>query len=216
MRSEEGLFAALIEEPVEPSIEEMLPPSPRRRVHERIALKIREFAGVPLDQPLDPWKLAPFLKLRLIDIRAVEGLSPESRRVLLGSNGRTWSGGATRPLPDGSRLVFLNPNHSRERRAATLMEEISHVILGHSPSKLTQSNDTQLHFRNFNNNQEEVAYSVGAAALVPYFPLKHAVSTGLRSETIARRFGVSRDLVDYRIKVCKLWEEYKQKGRKAG
>ncbi|HXG65474.1 MAG TPA: ImmA/IrrE family metallo-endopeptidase, partial [Blastocatellia bacterium] len=161
-----------------PSLEEMLPPTAKRRIMERIALKIREFAGVPIDLPLNPWKLAPYLKLRVMDVSKIEGLSEESKRVLLGDNGKSWSGGATRPLPDGWRLVFLNPNHTRERQVATLMEEICHVILGHSPTRLMQAEqeESPLHFRNFDENQEEVAYAVGAAALVPYFPLKHAVA----------------------------------------
>ncbi|HXG94393.1 MAG TPA: ImmA/IrrE family metallo-endopeptidase [Blastocatellia bacterium] len=197
--------------------DEMLPPSAKRRVYERIALKIREFAGMPLDQPLDPWKLAPYVKIRVMDLKQIEGLSEESRRTLLDDNGKGWSGGASRPLPDGSRLVFLNPNHTRERQAATLMEEICHVILGHSPTKLMLAAETEaaVNFRNFDKNQEEVAFAVGAAALVPYFSLKHAVSAGLIADRIARRYGVSRDLVEYRIKVCSLWPEYKQKGKQA-
>lgn len=197
------------------SNDEMLPPTAKRRVHERIALKIREFAGVPVDQPLNPWKLAPYFKIRVMNLRDVEGLSQESRKVLLGDSGKSWSGGATRPLPDGSRLVFLNPNHTWERQAATLMEEICHVVLGHSPTRLTLQEQTgkEVHFRNFDENQEEVAYAVGAAALVPYFSLKHAVTAGMAADKIARRFSVSRDLVIYRIKVCRLWAEYNQKGK---
>ena len=193
--------------------DEMLPPTAKRRVYERIALKIREFAATPIDQPLNPWKLAPFVKIRVMDLKAVEGLSDESRSLLLGDNGKSWSGGASRPLPDGWRLVFLNPNHTRERQAATLMEEICHVILGHSPTRLLLSEQTNkgIRFRNFDKNQEEVAYSVGAATLIPYFPLKHAVKAKLSADIIARRFGVSRDLVEYRIKVCRLWSDYKQK-----
>lgn len=194
------------------SIDEMLPPTAKRRVYERIALKVREFAGATIDQPLNPWKLAPFVKIRVMNLKDVEGLSDESRRLLLGDNGKSWSGGASRPLPDGWRLVFLNPNHTRERQAATLMEEICHVILGHSPTRLMLAEETSkgVRFRNFDKNQEEAAYSVGAAALIPYFSLKHAVMAGLTSDKIARHYGVSRDLVEYRIKVCRLWADYKQ------
>ena len=199
-------------------IDNMLPPTAKRRVHERIALKIREFAGVPIDQPLNPWKLAPYVKIRVMNLRDVKGLSEESRRVLLGDSGKSWSGGATRPLPDGSRLVFLNPNHSRERQAATLMEEICHVMLGHSPTRLMlhEQSDKAVNFRNFDENQEEVAFAVGAAALVPYFTLRHAVMSGLSAEKIARRLVVSRVLVEYRIKVCRLWSEYKEISRMPG
>ena len=193
--------------------DEMLPPTAKRRVYERIALKIREFAGAPIDQPLNPWKLAPFVKVHVMNLKDVEGLSDESRRLLLGDNGKSWSGGASRPLPNGWRIVFLNPNHTRERQAATLMEEICHVILGHSPTRLMLAEETNkgIRFRNFDKNQEEVAYSVGAAALIPYFSLKHAVMAGLGSDKIARQYGVSRDLIEYRIKVCRLWSDYKER-----
>ena len=56
------------------------------------------------------------------------------------------------------------------------MEEICHVILGHSPTRLMLAEEaTAVHFRNFDENQEEVAYAVGAAALIPTSSLKHAV-----------------------------------------
>ena len=199
------------------SLEDMLPPTAKRRVHERIALKIREFAGVAIDQNLNPWELAPYCKLQVVNIRDVQGLSESARKQLLRMDGKGWSGGASRPLPNGWRLVFLNPTHGKERQAATLMEEICHVILGHSPTSIrTEHSEDQIKFRDFNENQEEVAYAVGAAALVPFFALKLAVQTGLPANQIARRFAVSRELVEYRIKVCRLWGEYKQQQKKAG
>jgi hypothetical protein len=98
------------------------------------------------------------------------------------------------------------------------LEEICHVILGHSPTRLMlrEDSDASVHFRNFDENQEEVAYAVGAAALIPYFSLKHAVTAGMPADRIARRFAVSRDLVQYRIKVCRLWSEYKEKLKQIG
>jgi hypothetical protein len=199
------------------SFEDLLPPSAKRRVHERIALKIREFAGVAIDQILNPWELAPYVKLKVVNIRDIQGLSEDARKQLLRMDGKGWSGGASRPLPNGWRLVFLNPTHGKERQAATLMEECCHVILGHSPTRLrTEQAGENINFRNFDDNQEEVAYAVGAAALVPFFALKHAVKTGLSSNKIARRFAVSRELVEYRIKVCGLWQEYKQLQKSAG
>lgn len=202
------------DEPAEMAEEALLPPTAKRRIYEKIALKIREFAGVPLDQRLDPWRLAPYLKLRVISIDEVTALSEESRRVLLDDTTRGWSGGASRPLPDGSRLVFLNPNHSRERQAATLMEEVAHVVLGHSPSRIHGEEIQEgrgVRFRDFNEAQEEVAYAVGAAALLPYFSLRLAAEAGLSSEAIAQRFGISKELVDYRLKVCRLWAVYRAK-----
>jgi hypothetical protein len=193
--------------------DQLLPPTAKRRVYERIALKIREFAGVALDHPLDPWQLCAHVKLRIVDIKQLSGLSAETRQLLLTDGTRAWSGATTMPLPDGWRLVFLNPNHSRERQAATLMEEICHIILGHSPSQLMPPIEGQekSRFRNFNQAQEEAAYAIGAAALIPYYVLRMAVERGVSVERIAQKFRVSRELIIYRIKVCRLWPEYKRR-----
>jgi len=202
--------------PTENIEDAFLPPTAKRRIHEKIAIKIREFAGVAPDEALDPWALAPFLKLRVVAVEEIVGLSDESRAILLGDTTKGWSGGASRPLPDGTRLVFLNPNHSRERQAATLMEEVCHVILGHSPSRINgdlpvveDESKQFVRFRDFNEAQEEVAYAVGAAALLPYFSLRLAAFAGTASESIAQRFRVSKELVEYRLKVCRLWSTYR-------
>ena len=191
--------------------EELLPPTAKRKVFERIALAIREFAGSSLEERLDPWRLAPRLKLRVVTLDEISGISPDAMRELLGGDG--WSGGASPPLPDGSRLVFLNPSHSRERQTATLMEEISHVVLHHTPTKIhgiQVAPGEREKFRDFNAAQEEAAYGVGAAALVPYLPLRRATEFGLEPQAVAKHYGVSRALVEYRLKVCRLWATYRE------
>jgi hypothetical protein len=194
-----------------PGEEELLPPTAKRKVFERIGLKIREFAGASLEDRLDPWALAPRLRLRVLSLEDVKGVSRDTLVELLGGDG--WSGGASPPLPDGTRLIFLNPTHSPERQAATLMEEISHVVLGHTPTKIhgvTLADGERERFRDFNAAQEEAAYGVGAAALVPYFPLRRAAEFGLDPQGVARHYGVSKALVEYRLKVCRLWGIYKK------
>jgi Zn-dependent peptidase ImmA (M78 family) len=63
--------------------------------------------------------------------------------------------------------------------------------------------------RDYQAEIEEEAYGTGAAALVPYTALKRFVRQGRTSRDIARHFYVSRALVEYRIKVSRLWDTYK-------
>src|ERR1044072_3677896 len=115
----------------------LLPPSEKRRQFELYALGLRDFAGVKGEQPLDPFALAEFAKFLVVDFAQIEGLSAESREHLLGEGADQWSGGAcSRPLPDGWKLVILNPAHVPQRNRATLMEEVAHVFLGHKPNRL--------------------------------------------------------------------------------
>lgn len=233
----------------------LLPATEKRKQFELRALGLREFAGVTEDQPLDPFALASFARLLVIDFDRIEGLSAESRTHLLGAAADEWSGGAcSRPLPNGWHLVILNPAHGIQRNRATLMEEVAHVFLGHKPNRLAaiidptspsplergsrgrvpgdasgplpqplsqsrggteQSSDPakrakRMLARDYNQTDEEAAYAVGAAALVPFGALRRLVMEGRNSREIARHFRVSRQLAEYRIKVTHLWPEYKR------
>lgn len=203
----------------------LLPPTEKRKQYELRALGLRDFAGVSEDQPLDPFALARFANLMVVDFDRVEGLSPESRSHLLGTAAEEWSGGAcSQPLPNGWRIVILNPAHGIYRNRATLMEEIAHVFLGHEPNRLAvianenggdlsesrRDSQNSIAARDYNKSDEEAAYAVGAAALVPYETLRRLVLEGRTAQEIAGRFRVSRHLAEYRIKVTHLWAEYKR------
>lgn len=193
-----------------------LPPTQKGRHHEIRALGLRQFAGlVRDDQRLDPFRLAAYAKLFVASFDQIEPLlSPETVQHLLGGGKDSWSGGAaSHTLPDGRKLIILNPTHGRNRQNATLMEEICHVFLGHQPSRLAiegRNKDGKIIARDYNHAIEEEAYSTGAAALVPFTSLKRMVESGRTSREIARHFYVSQALVEYRIKVSRLWETYTQ------
>lgn len=192
-----------------------IPPTQKGRHHEILALGLREFAGLRRDdQRLDPFKLASYAKLFVASFDQIEPfLTEETKDHLTGDGKNAWSGGAaSHTLPDGRRLIILNPAHGKNRQNATLMEEICHVFLGHKPSRLaisTKDKDGQIIARDYNESIEEEAYSTGAAALVPYTALRQMVVQGKTSREIARHFNVSRALVEFRIKISRLWDEYK-------
>ncbi len=195
---------------------EILPPTQKGRNYEIKAIGLREFAGLRRDdERLNPFDLAKYANLLVVKFEDIEPfLSAEAKAELLGSSKDKWSGGAcSQTLPSGEKLIILNPTHGANRQNATLMEEICHVFLGHKPSRLaveTRTKDGKVIARDYHAEIEEEAYSVGAAALVPYSALKKFVSQGRTSREIARHFNVSRELVEYRIKISRLWESYKQ------
>lgn len=178
---------------------------------------MREFAGLRRDdERLDPFELARYANLLVASFEQIEPfLTDETKAHLLGAGSDKWSGGAcSQALFDGRKLIVLNPTHGENRQNATLMEEICHVFLGHQPSRLaveTVNKHGKPIARDYREDDEEAAYSVGAAALVPYSALQTMVSHGKTSREIARHFNVSRELVEYRMKVSRLWEDYKTK-----
>jgi len=191
-----------------------LPPTQKRRDYELRALGLRDFARLRDRDAMDPFALARYARLLVVDFEQIQGLTKETREHLLGEGAEKWSGGAcANPLPDGWRLVILNPTHGRRRNCATLMEEICHVFLGHKPNRLAivaQNERGRTVAREYNHADEEAAYSIGAAALVPYGALRSFVLSGKSAGEIGRHFGASRELVEYRIKVTRLWSSYKK------
>ena len=193
-----------------------LPPGEKWRNFELKALGLRDFACVRIDQPLNPFDLARFANLIVVRFEEVEGLSESSRELLLGSASESWSGGAC-TLPNGMKLVILNPNHGRARTNATLMEEICHVFLGHKPNRLsivTKDDRGKVMNRDYRKADEEEAYAVGAAALVPFASLKRMLLQGKSSTEIGFHFRVSTELIEYRMKVTRLWHQHKNLSRK--
>jgi hypothetical protein len=194
-----------------------LPPSKKGRQYEIRAIGLREFAGLRGDdERLNPFELANYAKLLVASFEQIEPfLTEETKLHLLGEGKDKWSGGAcSQALSDGRKLIVLNPTHGENRHNATLMEEICHVFLGHKPSRLAIENVNKQGkpiARDYREADEEAAYSVGAAALVPYAALRRFVEQGKTSREIARHFNVSRELVEYRMKVSRLWDDYKVK-----
>jgi hypothetical protein len=193
-----------------------LPPTQKGRKHEISALGLREFAGLRFDdEPLDPFALAGYANLVVASFDEIKELLSEATiKQLLESGKDDWSGGAaSHKLPDGRRLIILNPTHGRNRHNATLMEEVSHVFLGHKPSRLAIKNtnkEGKSIARDYNVEIEEEAYGTGAAALLPYTAIKRMAGEGKTTAQIARHFNVSRALVEYRLKISRLWDLYKE------
>ena len=92
------------------------------------------------------------------------------------------------------------------------MEEICHVFLGHTPNRLaivTAGKGGRTVARDYEKADEEAAYATGAAALVPFSSLRRFLHQGESASEIAKHFRVSRELVQYRLKVTRLWSLYK-------
>jgi hypothetical protein len=188
-----------------------LPPGEKWRNFELKAIALRDFARARPDVSLNPFELAQFANLMVVEFEQLKGLSERARQHLLGPASESWSGGAC-SLPDGMKLVILNPNHGAARTKATLMEEICHVFLAHQPNRLsvvTKDERGKVMNRDYRKTDEEEAYGVGAAALVPYAALKRLLLQGKTSREIGVHFRVSRELVEYRMKVTHLWREFK-------
>jgi len=195
----------------------LLPFSPRSKTWESAAFALRRLAEIGPHDCLDPWKLAPKLKLAVLDGRvALKSLNERDRQRLLGEDRFSWSGGVyPKPFPDGTCLCILNPTHSKRRNKVTLMEEIAHSYLNHKPSGLRVIEDG-LEVREYNKAQEQEAYGVGAAALIPWLTFFPLVNSGRTIEQLADHYDVTRDLIIYRIKITGAFRVFQARQRVNG
>jgi Zn-dependent peptidase ImmA (M78 family) len=83
------------------------------------------------------------------------------------------------------------------------MEEFFHLWLGHAPTRLRVFANGEAK-RDFDRAVESEAYGSGAAALVPYQPLKAMLEEGQSVRSISDHFLVSQDLLEFRVKISKL------------
>jgi Zn-dependent peptidase ImmA (M78 family) len=170
---------------------------------ERLAATIRAKLGLDQLTPLDPWRLADVIPAHIFYPEDFDegGLAQRVRAI-------KWDGFAF-PCPDDSTLmIVLNPAKPETRQTATLMEELSHHLLRHQPSSIALNPETGFVERSYNHSQENEAYDLGAALLLPKERIQRDVSAQLTAEEIASDHRCSDDIVLYRIKRMRLWQRY--------
>jgi hypothetical protein len=125
--------------------------------------------------------------------------------------------GAASNHPDtGQPLIILNCGKPARRRRATLMEELSHLLLNHKPSRVGLDAKLGIVRRSFDRQQENEAYDLGAALLVPKERIQRDVKElALLGGEIADTHGCSVQLVEYRIRRLRLWGRYSAYARAA-
>ena len=159
------------------------------------ANSLRRLCGLgPFDR-LDPFALAEKMQMKVHFVGADSGLPPDLLATILADDGGSWDAG-TIHLPDGRIHVYMHPDRPTERQHSTLMEEVSHIHLGHKPTEIIKCGPSI--FRTFNKSNETQAYWLGATALLPARILKGASTLGWSLEEVAEKHIVSPELVRFR------------------
>jgi Zn-dependent peptidase ImmA (M78 family) len=173
---------------------------------EQAAKKFREDLGVENDQPLDSL-LLDVEGVEIVRLRQSECLDPATVLKLSTEACDEWSAMSV-PLDRSHEhwAVLLNDCHSIERQRVTLLEEVWHILLGHKLTKIAKV--AEAYGRTYDSAEEHDAYYLAAATLLPRDAVIARVSERRSSAEIARLFGTSSELVDYRIKRLGLWREH--------
>lgn len=174
---------------------------------EQIAEKFRADLQLSHDEPLDS------LRIEVDGVQAMpvgketNCLDAQTVKHLRRDASSEWSA-MTVPLDLANEnwVILLNDSHTVERQRVTLLEEFWHILLGHRLTKIARV--AEAYGRTFDKAEEHDAYYLASATLLPKAAIIDAVNKGQKSAQIARKFGTSPELVDYRIKRLGLWWEH--------
>jgi hypothetical protein len=167
---------------------------------ERYSAEVRSTLGLGPGAPLDPFRLAQHLGIRVWTPHQVPGLSEEKLATLLRNDGVTPSCWSAVTIVFGSRVVvILNSSHSPGRQASDLTHELAHRIRGHQTHDVDVSPDGIMLLSGYDKLQEEEADWLSACLLLPREALISIKKQGLESSIAAERFGVSQRMLNYRL-----------------
>lgn len=167
---------------------------------ERYAVEKRSELGLKPTDPLDPFKLAGNLQIRVWTPHDVPGLNKKTITTLLRNDGKTPSCWSAVSLVVGRRVVvILNSSHSPARQASDLTHELSHRIRGHTALDVEVSAEGLMLLKSYDKLQEEEADWLSGCLLLPREALVSIKKRKLEIAEAASTFGVSQRMLNYRL-----------------
>lgn len=167
---------------------------------ENISIRVRQGLELLPSDPLDLWSLAKSLEVEVWIPNQIPGLEQKYLHRLLREDPDSWSA-VTISVP-GKDLILLNSSHSPARQASDMMHELSHILAGHEPARVDITQDGLLMLNNFNRNQEDEARWLSGCLLLPREALFLIRQQRKELAHAAREYGVSVDMVRYRLNVA--------------
>jgi Zn-dependent peptidase ImmA (M78 family) len=163
---------------------------------EALSLQLRHRLRIGPSDALPPETLAKYVGVTLWSLQELSRLSLEVRGRLEGDFKGEWS--AVTIVAGPSPVIVFNSAHSRRRRASTLMHELSHVLLDHTPGNMFFG-ASGLALRTYDPAQESEADWLAGCLLLPREALLEARKRGVTDEELCGRYGVSGDMLRFRI-----------------
>ena len=162
----------------------------------RLALEVREELGLTETSPLCPWSLAESLAISVIPLSSLRG---ESRTAAIHVDYLSAQGSssfsAITVFRGYKRLIVHNDAHAPTRQRSNLAHEIAHALLHHPPHPPFCSAGQRV----FDSALEAEAGWMGPVLLVSNEAARWAVAECLTELDAARHFGVSVDLMKFRL-----------------
>jgi Zn-dependent peptidase ImmA (M78 family) len=161
---------------------------------ERIAEETRSELQLGVADPLDTFGLAAHLGIPVYGLREVGRFSGNTTFVHLFSGPEQDAFSAMTVFTGSSRMIIHNETHATTRQLSNIAHEISHCLLEHPPTPISNAGS-----RYWRPDVENEASWLGGALLVPREGALRLALDGMGTSEIAAVFRVSEPLCRWRI-----------------
>lgn len=161
---------------------------------EAYACDFRKEMGLRASHPLDMFKLANYLEIPMLGLRELAQDIKLTSYLLLTTSVKSPFSAVT--LYQGSyRSIVYNDLHASPRQQSDLAHELAHIILGHSPSQLTNESGG----RHYNLELEQEAACLSGVLLLPKAAAIAVVASRKPIEQAASEFNISVQMMSMRL-----------------
>lgn len=165
---------------------------------ERISKSIRAELLLAPHDVLCPWELAQHLGIVVLKFSELP-IPANDVHQLTSVDPKSWSGLTLKA--HGLSAVILNPTHGKPRQRSDLMHEVAHIHLNHVPNRVDTTSDGLLLVSDFSKEQEDEANWLAACLLLPREALLACRREGLSGAQICSKYGISRPLCEWRLRM---------------
>lgn len=158
-----------------------------------IAREIRAELGLRDLEPLDPWKLAAALEVQVVPLTSFRLDAPRAAHLFRHVDRETFS--AVTVFDGTERIIVYNDAHSRGRQASDIAHELAHALLQHPATPALDDRGC----RNWDPELEEEANWLAGVLLITEDAALAIVRKRLSLEEAAARYGVSKQMVQFRV-----------------
>ena len=158
-----------------------------------IAYATRQELGLSPFDRLDPIALAHHLDIPVQRLSELRAANPAAAEFFLEREPSAFSGVTV--FHGSERLILHNDAHSAGRQSSNICHELGHGLLLHEPSPALDGSGC----REWDEVMESEAQWMAGALLLHEVALVGALRKGDSRPDIARRFGVSEDMVVWRV-----------------
>ena len=178
---------------------------------EKIARDVRTELGMRAAQSIAPEALADLLG---IEVRAGDEFIPRKRFTELEKlQPGAFSACTFRPSADRVVVVY-NPLSAKSRQRSDLAHELAHILLEHELSRVEKLGDVT--FLSCDPTQEEEAAWLSGCLLLPRALLLSEDRRGSGARDIAKKYGVSERMAQYRLDVTGVVRQNRAAMKKKG